>query len=137
MSSFIFIFIFSSFSVLQAKENITDGLLFNSIYDVPEGRNSATSLTIPSKDAIFYENNLTLDSKFILGGGSRESPHTHESNKTHESGVEQHDNEELGIAAHTSPYLKDYVGHHDSGWSEGQLHEEIMNFYLLVYLIKS
>ena len=37
--------------------NDLEGLLFNSIYDDLEGRNGATSLTIPSKDAIIYENN--------------------------------------------------------------------------------
>ena len=61
MTSFLFIFIVSSYSFLQAEENIIDGLLFNSIYDNLEGRNGATSLTIPSKDAILYEKNLTID----------------------------------------------------------------------------
>ena len=61
LRSFLFILIVSSFSVLHAEENIINGLLFNSIYDVSEGRNSATSLTIPSKDAVFYETNLTID----------------------------------------------------------------------------
>ena len=61
MRSFVFIFIVSSFSALHAEESILNGLLFNSIYDVYEEYNSATSLTIPSKDAVFYETNLTID----------------------------------------------------------------------------
>ena len=67
MRSFVFIFIVSSFSALHAEENIINGLLFNSIYDVYEGRNSATSLTIPSKDAVFYETNLTIDFDVFFG----------------------------------------------------------------------
>ena len=49
-----------------------------------EGRNSATSLTIPSKDAIFYETNLTIDFDvffwrknpfgFILSAGNEQDP---------------------------------------------------------------
>ena len=84
MRSFVFIFIVSSFSALHAEENIINGLLFNSIYDVYEGRNSATSLTIPSKDAVFYETNLTIDFDvffwrknpfgFILSAGNDEDP---------------------------------------------------------------
>ena len=61
MRSFVFIIIVSFFSALQAEENTIDGLLFNSIYDNFQGRNWATSLTIPSKDAILYEKNLTID----------------------------------------------------------------------------
>ena len=84
MRSFVFIIIVSSFSALQAEENIIDGLLFNSIYDNLEGRNGATSLTIPSKDDILYENNLTIDFDvffwrkspfgFILSAGNKEDP---------------------------------------------------------------
>ena len=66
LRSFVFILIVSSFSALHAEENIINGLLFNSIYDVSEGRNSATSLTIPSKDAVFYETNLTIDFDVFL-----------------------------------------------------------------------
>ena len=61
MRSFVFRFIASFFSALYAEENIINGLLFNSIYDASEGRNSATSLTIPSKDAVRYEKSLTID----------------------------------------------------------------------------
>ena len=84
LRSFLFILIVSSFSVLHAEENIINGLLFNSIYDVSEGRNSATSLTIPSKDAVFYETNLTIDFDvffwrknpfgFILSAGNEQDP---------------------------------------------------------------
>ncbi len=84
MRSFVFIIIVSSFSGLRAEENIIDGLLFNSIYDDLEGRNGATSLTIPSKDAIIYEKNLTIDFDvffwrknpfgFILSAGNEQDP---------------------------------------------------------------
>ena len=84
MRSFVFIIIVSSFSALQAEENTIDGLLFNSIYDNLEGRNGATSLTIPTKDAILYEKNLTIDFDvffwrkspfgFILSAGNEQDP---------------------------------------------------------------
>tara|TARA_X000000950_G_scaffold188103_1_gene227471 strand:- start:1296 stop:3845 length:2550 start_codon:yes stop_codon:yes gene_type:complete len=84
LRSFVFIIIVSSFSGLRAEENIIDGLLFNSIYDDLEGRNGATSLTIPSKDAIIYEKNLTIDFDvffwrknpfgFILSAGNEQDP---------------------------------------------------------------
>ena len=67
MRSFVFIIIVSSFSALQAEENTIDGLLFNSIYDDLDGRNGATSLTIPTKDAILYEKNLTIDFDVFFG----------------------------------------------------------------------
>jgi len=84
LRSFLLIFIVSSFSLLHAEENIIDGLLFKSIYDNLEGRNGASSLTIPSKDAIPYENNLTIDFDvffwrkspfgFILSAGNEQDP---------------------------------------------------------------
>ena len=60
---FLFILILVCSLLLQGEEKVIDGFLFNSIYDEPEGRNNATSLTISSKRTISYEKNLTIELK--------------------------------------------------------------------------
>ena len=63
MRSFLSILILVCSLFLQGEEKVIDGFLFNSIYVEPEGRNNATSLSIPSKRTIFYEKNLTIELK--------------------------------------------------------------------------
>ena len=84
LRSLLIILILSYCSIIQAEGKAIEGLLFNSIYDDPKGQNKATSLTIPSKDAIFYENNLTIEFDvffwrkspfgFILSAGNENDP---------------------------------------------------------------
>lgn len=69
---------------LSGEEKTIEGLLFNSIYDKPKGRDNATSLTIPSKNMISFQRTLSIEFDvffwrkspfgFILSAGNKNDP---------------------------------------------------------------
>ena len=52
---------------LSGEEKTIEGLLFNSIYDKPKGRDNATSLTIPSKNMISFQRTLSVEFDVFFG----------------------------------------------------------------------
>jgi len=61
LRNFLFILILGFSSSLLSEEKTIEGLLFNSIYDEPKGRNNATSLTIPPESVISFDKDLSIE----------------------------------------------------------------------------